>query len=271
MGVRPNAGPGYREIIEHGWNFDSMLSAMSNRSIKLLWLAGANLDTEQALDALDFLIVQDMFLSDTARRANVVLPTLSFAERDGTYTSGDRRVQRFEQALPPLGQGRADWDILADVATRLGADWSFACSADVLAAINARVTQYESLTSASPRWQTAAESQEAALAFEWVELPSLQDADLIAVPVHWLYRRGTLIDHSPPLKDRLRGAVAEFNPRDAARLDLQQGATIIATLGWRPLELTVHLDQRVPQGIVLVPAGLSTGLLTVSLWPVGER
>jgi NADH-quinone oxidoreductase subunit G len=278
MGVCHNAGPGYREIIEHGWNFDSMLSAMSNKSIKLLWMAGASLDAEQALDALDFLIVQDMFLSDTAHRADVVLPTLSFAERDGTYTSGDRRVQRFEQALPPLGQGRADWAILTDVAARLGANWEFASSADVLAAINARVPQYASFTletlhsaAASPRWRTAAEHQEAELAFEWVELPTLQDADLVAVPVRWLYRRGTLIDHSPPLKDRLRGAVAEFNPRDAKRLDLRQGATVIATLGWRPIELTVYINQRVPQGVVLVPVGLSAGILTVSLWPVSER
>ncbi len=214
-----------------------------------------------------------MFLRDTVRRADVVLPALSFAERDGTYTSGDRRVQHFEQALLPLGQGRADWDILADAAARLGADWEFASSADVLAAINARVPQYARMTAggaASPRWQTAAESQDAALAFEWIELPTLQDADLVAVPVRWLHRRGTLIDHSPPLKDRLRGAVAEFNPRDAERLDLRQGATVVATLGWRPVELSVHLNQRVPRGVVLVSVGLSTGLLTVALWPVRE-
>jgi predicted molibdopterin-dependent oxidoreductase YjgC len=121
------------------------------------------------------------------------------------------------------------------------------------------------------RWQTEVESQDAALAFEWVELPTLQDADLVAVPVRWLYRRGTLIDRSPPLKDRLRDSVAEFNPHDAARLDLRQGAAVVATLGWRPVELIVHLNQRVPPGVVLVSVGLPTGLFTISLWPVRKR
>jgi NADH-quinone oxidoreductase subunit G len=266
MGVRPSAGPGYREIIEHGWRFGSMLSAVRGRSIRLMWVVGADLvgddpTTAQALEVLDFLVVQELFLSDTARRADVVLPALSFAERDGTYTSGDRRVQRFERALPPLGQGRADWAILTEIARRLGADWTFDSSASVLAAINAALPQYDD--SLGRRWQTASEREDARRVFEWVELPTWQDAELVAVSVRWLYRHGTLVSRSPLLRGRLRDAVAEFNPHDAARLGLLEGVPVSVSLGGQTIELSVRLNPHAPQGIVLVPSDLLTGPLTV--------
>jgi NADH-quinone oxidoreductase subunit G len=300
MGLRPNIGPGYQEIVEHGWNFDSVLTAASERNVRLLWFAGADPVGDdptitKALNALDFLVVQELFLTDTARLADVVLPALSFAERDGTYTSGDRRVQRFSRALPPLGAGRADWAILADVAVRLGADWEFDSAASVLAAINQAVSIYARMTlealrtTASQwppvgydslyfggtayqndgglglRWPAAAEAQDARLAFDWVELPTLHDAGLVAVPVRWLYRQGTLIDHSTVLNERLRGTVAEFNPQDAERLELCDGTSVSASVGGRTFELTARSNPRVPPGVVLIPSNLPAGPLTVQM------
>ena len=300
MGVRSNAGPGYQEIIEHGWNFESMLSIAGKGGIRLMWIAGADLvgddpATAQALAALDFLVVQELFLTDTARLADVVLPALSFAERDGTYTSGDRRVQRFEQALPPLGQARADWAILADVAGRLGAAWDFDSSASVLAAIEQAAPPYAGITlevlcAAQPqwppikhdalfggavcqnkdglglRWQTETQVKKyPARAFNWVELPTLPDADLHAVSVRWLFRQGTLIDHSTVLNGRLRGGVAEFNPHDAQRLGLNAGMLVGMSLGGRTVELVVGLNRQAPRGVVLVPANLPSGPLAVDV------
>jgi len=300
MGIRPNMGPGYQKIVEHGWDFDSTLTAASERNVRFLWLAGAdpvedNPTIARALDALDFLVVQELFLTDTARLGDVVLPALSFAERDGTYTSGDRRVQRFDRALPPLGGGRAAWAILADVASRLGADWEFESAASVLAAINQEVPIYREMTlkalraTASQwppvgydslyfggtayqndgglglRWSATAEAQDAELAFAWVELPTLHDAGLIAVPVRWLYRQGTLIDHSTVLKERLRGAVAEFNPQDVEHLELHDGTLLSASVGGRTFELTARANPRVPPGVVLVPSNLPAGPLTVQM------
>jgi NADH-quinone oxidoreductase subunit G len=298
MGVRPNAGPGHQEIVEHGWDFGSMLSIASHGGIKLMWIVGADPagddpSVAQALGSLDFLVVQELFLTDTARQADVILPALSFAERDGTYTSGDRRIQRFERALPPLGQGRADWAILAEVAGRLGANWDYASSAAVLAAINEAVPQYAGATlpalrattaqwppvgydslyfggtayqndaGLGVRWPAAAEAPEAKLAFDWVELPTIQQADLTAVPVRRLYDRGTLIDRSTLLQGRLRGSIAEFSPQDAKPLNLQTGTQVQASLGGRTVKLTAHVNQQLPPGIVLVPSHLSPGPLSV--------
>jgi len=70
------------------------------------------------VEALDFLVVQDIFMHETAERAHVVLPATSFAEKDGTFTNSERRVQRVRQALPPIGESRPDWQIVCEVAKR---------------------------------------------------------------------------------------------------------------------------------------------------------
>jgi predicted molibdopterin-dependent oxidoreductase YjgC len=77
-------------------------------------------EVEAALRALEFLVVQEVFLSETAALAHLVLPGASFLEKDGTFTSGERRIQRVRQALPPPGQARADWRILCDLMAATG-------------------------------------------------------------------------------------------------------------------------------------------------------
>ncbi len=300
MGVRPFAGPGYQQIVEHGWDFTSMLSAVSQESIKLMWIVGADPvgdspSVADALDALSFLVVEELFLTETARRANVVLPALSFAERDGTYTSGDRRVQRFNCALPALGQARADWTILADAAGRLGANWDFGSTASVLAKIGQTVPAYAGITlqalrATGPQWppvgpdslafagtvyqndgglgvrvKAAAEAEKAKFAFDWAELPALHDADLLAVPVRWLYSEGILLGKSRILEKRFRSGSAELNPRDARRLRLKKGTPISLNIGGQTFHLATRLSQRVPKGVILVPSHIPGGPATVDV------
>ncbi len=75
---------------------------------------------EASLRALEFLVVQDIFLTETARLAHVVLPGVTFAEKDGTFTNTDRRVQRVRQVIEPIGNSRADWLITGQIAQRMG-------------------------------------------------------------------------------------------------------------------------------------------------------
>jgi predicted molibdopterin-dependent oxidoreductase YjgC len=74
-----------------------------------------------ALHALDFIVCIDIFMNETGKEAHVILPSANFAEKDGTFTNSDRRVQRVRQALPPVGQARADWQIVCDLAKRMEA------------------------------------------------------------------------------------------------------------------------------------------------------
>ena len=80
----------------------------------------------KALSALEFLVVQDIFLTETAEFADVILPASSYLEKDGTYTNTDRRVQLGRKVLDPPGQARVDWEVIQDIANRIGLDWNYA-------------------------------------------------------------------------------------------------------------------------------------------------
>jgi len=134
MGLLPDALPGHqpvndpavRERLGKLWGVQPPAEAgrsyaqMVEGGVKALYVMGANPAVvaahAQALRGLDFLVVQDLFLTETAQLADVVLPAASFAEADGTYTNLERRVQRGPQGIRPVGESRADWAILAALA-----------------------------------------------------------------------------------------------------------------------------------------------------------
>jgi formate dehydrogenase alpha subunit len=110
-----------------GLTVTAMVEAAGRGDLKAMYVVGenpfldeANLDhARHAMHNLDFLVVQDIFLQETAAAAHVVLPATSFAEKDGTFTNSERRVQRVRQALAPIGQSRPDWVITCDIARRV--------------------------------------------------------------------------------------------------------------------------------------------------------
>jgi len=115
-----------------GYRLDQMMSGLHDGRIKALYLVGENpAQTEpnahhvaEGLAGLEFMVAQDLFLNDTTRKfANVVFPASSFAEKDGTFTNTERRVNRVRKAVPCPGSAREDWQIVLDFAKALGADW----------------------------------------------------------------------------------------------------------------------------------------------------
>jgi len=86
---------------------------------------------KECLEELDFLVVQDIFLTETAQYADVVLPAATFAEKDGTFNNTERRVQRVRRAIPPRGESKADWEIIQLLAQRMGLDWNYQSPEDV--------------------------------------------------------------------------------------------------------------------------------------------
>lgn len=137
-GYQPVADPKARQKFEAAWgcrlnpnpelNLDEIIRAAQRGEIRALYTIGANpiatmADAEQvkqALEKLDFFIVQDLFLTETARLAHIVLPAASFAEKDGTFTNVERRVQRVRKAIEPIGDAKPDWWIICQIAERLG-------------------------------------------------------------------------------------------------------------------------------------------------------
>jgi predicted molibdopterin-dependent oxidoreductase YjgC len=116
-----------------GLTATEMVDGAITDAIKAMFVMGENpmmsepnLDhARHALEHLDFLVCQDIFINETGEMADVILPATSFAEKDGTFTNSDRRVQRCRAAVPPVGQSRADWDILCDLGRRIEARLGF--------------------------------------------------------------------------------------------------------------------------------------------------
>ncbi len=127
-----------------------MLDAAGD-AVRAIYLAGSFLPEqlrgrEEALSKLDFLVVQELFETDTTAFADVVLPAASFAEIDGTYTNNDGLVQRVRQSIPPVNQSKSDWMITAQLATELGMNFGFEMSASaVFREIADRVPAYAGL------------------------------------------------------------------------------------------------------------------------------
>lgn len=145
-GALPNNYPGFqkvddpkvREKFERAWGVlldpdrgITKIAAMQRAiagDIKAMWIVGENTlisdpdvhHTEKALDALEFLVVQDIFMTETAKKADVVLPGAAFAEVDGVFTNSERRVQRVHKAVEPPGEARPDWWIISEVGRRMG-------------------------------------------------------------------------------------------------------------------------------------------------------
>jgi predicted molibdopterin-dependent oxidoreductase YjgC len=145
-GCLPNSLPGYQSLtpatiakFQAAWGgyplpetpglvVTEMVESMARpEGVKAMFITGENPLTsepdlhhaEAMFRNLEFLVVQDLFLHETAQMAHVVLPAASFAEKEGTFTNSERRVQRVRQAIPPVGQSRPDWDIISDLARRM--------------------------------------------------------------------------------------------------------------------------------------------------------
>ena len=133
MGILPDALPGYQPAPEPGMSYTEMLSSPQ---LKALYVMGANpvrhLEQPELPSTLEFIIVQDIALTETAKQADVVLPAVTFAEKEGSMTNVDHHVQAIRRALRPLPGAKADWEILTKLAAYMGHSWNYASPRDVL-------------------------------------------------------------------------------------------------------------------------------------------
>ncbi len=157
---------GVRQTFSRAWGTEvprspglrstEMIPAAIAGSVKFLYLVGENSllshpdprGVDRALQSLDFLVVQDLFLTETAEYADVVLPAASSYEQSGTFTNTERRVQRVRPLLPPPGEARPDWEVFAELSARLGRPMPFETSADIMDELARVVPSYSGLSHA---------------------------------------------------------------------------------------------------------------------------
>jgi len=168
MGALPNVFPGYQKVddpdikskFEAAWNctlcnqpglpVTEIINAAHDGTIKAMYIAGENPmmsepalgHARQALDRISFMVVQDIFPTETAVVADVVLPAALFAEKDGTFTSTERRVQKLRKAVDPPGQAKPDWQIVAELAARMGYPFSYKNTGEIMQEVSSLVPIY---------------------------------------------------------------------------------------------------------------------------------
>ncbi|MGG1617383.1 formate dehydrogenase subunit alpha [Paenibacillus sp. NRS-1781] len=157
MGTMPDIFPGYQPVTnddirakfeaaygvqipgQRGLDNIQMLEAIETGELKAMYIAGEEMawvdadsnHTQEMLANLDFLVVQDVFLSKTAEFADVILPAVPSLEKDGTFTNTERRVQRLYEALKPVGDSKPDWWIFSQFAKHMGFDWSYSHPSEI--------------------------------------------------------------------------------------------------------------------------------------------
>jgi len=173
MGALPNVYPGYQRVtnaeikkkFEKAWGCDlsgenglthvEIFNAINDGKIKALYQVGENPilseadanHVKKALDKIDFYVVQDIFKNESTMYADVILPAATFAEKDGTFTNTERRVQRIRQIIQPIGESKADWWITCQIAKRMGSKiFEFQDPSQIMDEINLLTPIYSSVT-----------------------------------------------------------------------------------------------------------------------------
>jgi NADH-quinone oxidoreductase subunit G len=160
MGMHPDFGPGYAAVQSRGKNAVEMLNGAATGDIAALYImgddpVGSDPKLADRLKKAEFLVVQDIFLTETAKLAHVVLPAAASAEKSGTMTNLERRLQRTARAEEPFAESKPDWEIIQLVARKMGGTMNYASGAEILDEIRSVVPLYRDLAPGAV-WPTAA-------------------------------------------------------------------------------------------------------------------
>ena len=240
-----------------------------------------------------FLVVQELFMTPTAELADVVFPAASFVEREGTFTSGERRVQRFYPAVKALGEAKADWRIITSLAAGLDIELEDSSAAAVFLRI-AEETEayaeisYQNLAEVEEQWPPVGEKdlyfggttfknrqglgvqlaptavKDQSIKIQWSAPPEFKGKKgYLLVPVAELYNHGATVMPSEILHPRLALPVLRMSLKDAKSIGVIQGAQVDLLIDGRSEELQAIAEEGIPEGVVLLGRGLGV--------PIAER
>ncbi len=303
LGALPNVYPGYQSVsdpaikekFETAWGASlsdkpgltvtEMLGAAHEGQIKALYIIGENPplsepDATHALEALkrvDFLMVQDIFLSETAQEADVVLPATSFAEKDGTFTNTERRVQRVRKAIEPTGDAKSDWWITSQIAQRMGAKgFDYENASQIMEEIASLTPSYggisySRLEEGGLQWPCPTEDHPGTPILHTKQFtrgkghfvpleykPSMELPDdeypLILTTGRNLYHfhTGTMTRKVKGLNDLLGEGLVDINPKDAADLGIADGEMVKVTSRRGEIAAKAKVTEVSPEGVVFM-------------------
>jgi predicted molibdopterin-dependent oxidoreductase YjgC len=326
MGCMPYHYPGYMPVDdpanaarwEAAWNIETgglsrkrglttteILSHAHPGGVRSLYIMGENpmmtepnLNvTRQHMQQLEFLVAQDLFINESGAFADVFLPAASWAEKDGTFTNTDRRVQRVRQGLPPRGSSRPDWQIVCDLAQRIesrlgrsrSAGWVYAHASEIMDEVGSVVPEYagvkypriEKVGLQTPVWDDAhpgtpylfgesfPRGRGKFTPLEYIPVAEQPDDEYPFILTtgrvleHW--HGGTMTRHSK-LDELYPEATVEINPADAAMVGLEHGMAVRVASRRGAIVLRAAVTEKTSPGVVFIPFHFSeaaANLLTI--------
>ncbi len=246
----------------------------------------------KALEGAQFVAVQDVLETATTEIADVVLPAQAFSEREGTFTSGERRVQRFYRAVPPEGDSKADFAITSLIARQMGIILEGSSPAvvfDILASSIEAFTDltYARLAEVKPQWPDVGRKDlyyggatyenkhglgvqlvPAAQVGGTVRIPKVKqeavlrpkEKELLAVPVNKLYDRGVTVSPAEILGGRIGVPTISLHPDAAERLGLEAGQQVKISFDGVSGDAVVKIDETISAGVALVPRSMGIAI-----------
>ncbi len=303
MGGLPNVFTGYQPVADEtankkfseaygkplpnkpGLTILEMFNGIDEGKIKALYVVGENPmvtdpdlhHVEAALKKLECFIVQDVFLTQTAKLAQVVLPGTSFAEKDGTFSNTERRVLLVRQAVKPIGDSRPDWQIICDLSTRLGYPMSYASPEEIFNEMRKLTPSYAGMTyarleKAGLQWPCPTEDHPGTVflhkdrfsrgkgmlhAIDYKPPAEEPDADypmfLTTGRAFVHYHSGTMTRVSPTLHREMGTGYVEISPTDAKNLGIKNGERIKVSSRRGEIQIKAKISRKVNRGVVFIP------------------
>lgn len=263
-----------------------MVEGVHEGQLKAMYLKGEDMGlvdsninyVQSAFEKLDFFVVQDIFLSRTAEFADVVLPASPSLEKEGTFTNTERRIQRLYQAFEPLGDSKPDWQIIIEVANRLGAGWTYTHPSEVMAEAAKLMPLYAGVTFDrlegynSLQWPVAEDGTDTPLLYtDGFPFP---DGKARLFPVDWTpalefpaeydihVNNGRLLEHfhegnmtykSKGISSKTPEVFLEVSPELANERGLKDGTLVRLTSPYGNVKVKCHITNRVKGKEVYLP------------------
>lgn len=306
MGALPGDYPGYQKVnnpemqakFEEAWGrklsskpgltITEVVNGVEDGSIQFLYIMGENpavsdpdtTHVEHALTKANFIVAQDIFLTETAEFADVVLPAGSFAEKNGTFTSSERRVQRIREALKPVGDAKPDWMILMELMNRMGYEASYNDPSEIMDEIASVTPQYGGISYArieeeglqwpclscqtndhpgTPILHTETMSRGKGLfkPADYIKSAEMPDKDypyiLTTGRILYHYHTRTMTKRVPGINALYPESYIEINPVTAGRLGVADGEKIKVTSRRADIVTTAKVTDKVVEDVVFMP------------------
>jgi formate dehydrogenase (NADP+) alpha subunit len=293
MGVFPEYLPGYqdlataRDLFENVWKTDlpytrgrtasEMALGLETGDVRALYVAGADPLTgypnagrfSSALEKAELLVVQDLFLSPTAQKAHCVFPASSFAEREGTMTNIEHRIQKLRPVISPRGQSRPDWNILEEVATAMGKPMGFFSVADIFREMSLTIPFYRGLqfdklnedgTIARPKYSELESTRSGRpYSFAPVRIQEAPEGNLAAeypfemMAGRSMYHFGSFSTRSRNLLSLCPQGYVELNVEDAHELSIADGDPVRVASPIADFTAPAKLSGKVGRKMIFVP------------------